>query len=270
MIGTGVIIASFILSFVLIGIVGFIIFAGYCIRLLQNVRDGQPYPLPEWDQWGEDLARGFKLVVAYIVWALPAIILFIPSGIGSALSRSSSDGAEFIGALLSVCGGCLTTIYSLLIILVMPGISVAYAKDEEITSGLQFREIIEWTRANIGQVLVVSLVYIAASIALSLIGAIVGVLLCVVGLIITLPLAALLTRLFQYHLYGQLAYTYPYPADGGSGPTDPTLTAYTPPADMAPVVTPMAPPVGTDTPVGDSTDYPDSGVDNPAPPPPAA
>jgi hypothetical protein len=265
MIGTGVIIASTVLSFVLIGIVGFIIFAGYCVRLLQNVRDGQPYPLPEWDRWGEDLARGFKLVVASIVWGLPIIILIIPSIIGSALSQSSSDGAEFIGAMLSICGGCLTMIYALLLTAATPGISIAFAKDEQITSALQFREIIAWTQANIGQVLVVTLVYIAASIALSLIGAIVGVLLCVVGLIITIPLATLLTGLFQYHLYGQLAYAYPYPV--GGSPIDPTLTAYTPPTDMAPGVTPMVPPVGIDTPVGDTTDYPDSGVDNPAPPP---
>jgi hypothetical protein len=279
MIGTGVIIASTVFSFVLIGIVGFIIFAGYCIRLLQNVRDGQPNPLPEWDQWGEDLARGFKLVVATIVWSLPVIILIIPTIIGGALSDSHGGGTEFIGGMLLICGNCLTFLYALLLTVATPGISIAFAKDEQITSALQFREIIAWTRANIGQVLVVTLVYIAASIALALIGGIVGVLLCLVGLIITLPLATLLTGLFQYHLYGQLAYAYPYPASGGD--IDPTLTAYTTTADMAPGVTPLVPPVstvppvgtdtpiGTDTPVGDSTDYPDSGVDNPAPPPPS-
>lgn len=279
MIGTGVIIASTVFSFVLIGIVGFIIFAGYCVRLLQNVRDGQPYPMPEWDQWGEDLARGFKLVVASIVWALPMIILVIPTIVGGTLSESRSDGAAFIGAMLLICGNCLTMLYGLLLAALTPGISIAFAKDEQITSALQFREIIAWTRANIGQVLVVTLVYIAASIALSIVGAIVGTLLCIVGLIITLPLATLLTGLFQYHLYGQLAYAYPYPGNGYSGGdysggsvAEPTLAAYTPTSDMAPGVTPgtpPVPPVGTDTPVGDSTDYPDSGVDNPAPPPAA-
>jgi hypothetical protein len=267
MIGTGVIIASSVFSVVFIGIIGFIIFAGYCVRLLQNVRDGQPYPLPEWDQWGEDLARGFKLVVATIVWALPIIVLIIPTIIGGTLTETNSDAGEFIGAMLMICGNCLITIYALLLTAATPGISIAFAKDEQITSALQFRSIIDWTRENIGQVLVVTLVYIAASIALSILGAIVGVLLCVVGLIITIPLATLLTGLFQYHLYGQLAYSYPFP--GGSGPVDPTLTAYTPPTDMAPGVAPLVPPTGTDIPVADSNDYPDSGVDNPAPPPPA-
>jgi hypothetical protein len=265
LIGTGVIIGSLVLSFVLIGIVGFIIFAGYCIRLLQNVRDGQTYPLPEWDQWGEDLARGFKLVIASIVWGLPIIILVIPSLIGNAIASQGSDGAEFVGAMLSICGSCLSLIYGLLLAIVAPGISISFARDEQITSGLQFRDIIAWTQANIGQVLVVTLVYIAASIALNIVGWIVGLLLCIVGTIITLPLATLLTGLFEYHLFGQLAYAYPFPS--GGGPTNTDLTAYTTPADMAPGVAPLVPPTGTDAPVGDSTDYPDSGVDNPAPPP---
>jgi hypothetical protein len=267
MIGTGVIIASTIFSFVLIGIIGFLIFAGYTIRLLQNVRDGQTYPLPEWDQWGEDLARGAKLVIAFIIWSLPMLILLIPSVIGGVMSDSRSDSTQFVGAMLLICGNCLSILYGLLLTVVMPGISIAFAKDEQLTSALQFRQIIEWTRENIGQVLVVTLVYIAASIALSLVGSIVGVLLCLVGLVITVPLATLLTGLVQYHLYGELAYSHPYPS--GTGPSDPTLTAYTPPTDMAPGVAPLVPPTGTDIPVADSTDYPDSGVDNPAPPPAA-
>jgi hypothetical protein len=265
LIGTGVIIGSTVLSVVLIGIVGFLIFAGYCVRLLQNVRDGQTYPLPEWDQWGEDLARGFKLAVGYIVWALPVLILIIPTAIGNALASSGSDGAEFLGAMLSICGSCLSMIYGLLLAVAMPGITISFARDEEITSALQFREIIAWTQANIGQVLVVTLVYIAASIALNIIGGIAGTLLCVVGLIVTLPLATLVTGLIQYHLYGQLAYNFPF--GGGSSSISPDLTAYTPPADMAPGVAPLVPPIVSDTPVGDTTDYPDSGVDNPAPPP---
>lgn len=276
MIGTGVIIASTVFSVAVIGIIGFMIFAGYCVRLLQNVRDGHPYPLPEWDQWGEDLARGFKLVVASIVWALPVFVLIIPTIVGGVMSDSRSDGAQFVGAMLMICGNCLIFLYALLLTVATPGISIVFARDEQITSALQFREIIAWTQANIGQVLVVTLLYIAASIALGLIGGIAGALLCLVGLVVTLPLATLITGLIQYHLYGQLAYTYPYPV-GSSGPSDPTPTMYDTPSEVASDITPvvppspepLVPPTGTDVPVADSTDYPDSGVDNPAPPPSA-
>ena len=268
MIGTGVIIASAILSTVVIGVIGYIIFAGYCIRLLQNVRDGQLHPLPEWDQWGEDLARGFKLVVASLVWALPLLVLTIPTFIGGAMSESRSESAQFIGAMIMICGGCLNVIYGLLIAIVSPGISIAFAKDEQITSALQFRQIIDWTRENISQVLVVTIVVIAASFALGIIG-LAGVILCVVGVIITIPLATLLASLFQYHLFGQLAYTYPMSggsSTGGSTPSAPPTEPYGMSSDMTPDVTPLDP---ADTPVGDSADYPDSGVDNPAPPPAA-
>lgn len=278
LIGTGVIIASTVLSVVIIGIIGYIIFAGYCIRLLINVREGQMYPLPEWDQWGADLTRGFKLIIASIVWALPVIVLIIPYIIGGALvSGRNSDASQFIGTMLLICGNCLSFLYALLLTVVAPGISIAFATDQEITSGLQFREIIAWTQANIGQVIIVTLVVLVAGFALSLIGGIVGVLLCIVGLIVTVPLATLLTGLFQYHLYGQLALTYPYPVGSSGGRTggiDPTLTAYTPSSvtpDVPPVEPLITPPAtGTDTAVGDTTDYPDTGVDNPAPPPPSA
>ena len=270
LIGTGLMIASIVLSVILVGIVGFFILAGYCVRLLQNVRDGQTYPLPEWDQWGEDLARGFKLTVALLVWSLPVLILIVPTAIGNALASSNNESAQFIGAMLSICSTCLTVIYGLLLTVLTPGISIAFARDERITSALQFREILSWTQENIGQVLVVTLVYIAASIVLSIVGTIVGVLLCVVGLIITIPLATLLTSLFQYHLYGQLAYAYPMGPSGSNGSgSNGELTVYTTPEEMAPGTTPPAPPTTTtsDTPVTDTTDYPDSGVDNPTPPP---
>ena len=55
-IGTGVMLVSGLLMPVLIGFVGILIVMGYGVRVLQNVRDGNQYPLPEWDQWSEDLA----------------------------------------------------------------------------------------------------------------------------------------------------------------------------------------------------------------------
>jgi hypothetical protein len=266
--GTGVLVAATVLSPILIGLIGFVIAVGYSVRLMQNVRDGDPMPLPEWDQWGEDLARGFKLTVVTLVWIAPLLILAIPSGIGSALAGSRSDAAVTMGVMLSICGGCLSFLYSLFVFVMMPGFSIAFAEDERINSGLQFRKIWDWTRANSGQVVVVTLIYIAASIALSLLGAVIGVLLCIIGLLVTVPLASLLIYLIQYHLYGQLAYSFPM---SGGSQTTPEPPVYTPPADMNPGVmpeayTPTVPPVDTAA----TTDYPESGIDNPPPTPPAA
>jgi hypothetical protein len=224
MVGTGVILASMVLSPILIGIVGFLILTGYSVRLLQNVRDGRPFPLPEWDQWGDDLIRGFKLAVVGIVWALPVIALMIPSFIGGALSESRSDAAQFVGVMISICAGCLTFLYSLFMAAVWPGYSIAFARDERTASGLRFRDILAWTRDNIGQVIVVVLVVIVASIVIGLVAAIGGVLLCLVGLIVTIPLGSLVATLFEYHLIGQLAYAYPM----GGGPEMPAAPPVAP------------------------------------------
>lgn len=267
--GIGVILVSALLSVVLIGVVGFLIAMGYCVRLLQNVRDGQTYPLPEWDQWGEDLTRGFKLFVVSLVWALPIIIFTIPTGIGAAISDNSrsSDPGQFVGSILTICGSCLSMLYGLFLALVMPGYSIAFARDEQINSGLRFRDIWGWTQDHLGDVLMVAIIYLVASIAFGLLGAIVGALLCIVGLVVTIPLAALVTYLFQYHLYGQLAYAHPMSGGYGGRVEYPV----TPPSEMAPGVTPGVGPIPPveEPPVSSTGEYPGSGIEETPKPPDA-
>ncbi|MBP6440619.1 MAG: hypothetical protein KA259_03355, partial [Caldilineaceae bacterium] len=73
----------------------------------------------------------------------------------------------------------------------------------------------EWTRVRLGDVIMFLVAFIVASMVISTVGSIAGMVLCFVGLIVTIPLATLLTSLYQYHLMGQLAYKaqtgQPYP-----------------------------------------------------------
>lgn len=264
-IGVGVLIVSTLLSVVLVGLVGFLIVMGYSVRLLQNVRDGEPYPLPEWDQWGDDLMRGFKLLVISLVWALPIIIFTVPAGIGAALTDSRADTGQFVGSFLMICGSCLSMLYGLFLAVVMPGYTIAFARDEQISSGLQYREIWRWTQAHLNDVIMVALIYLIASIAFSLLGAIVGALLCIVGLIVTLPLATLITYLYQNHLYGQLAYAHP---SGGSS-RNAVDYPLAPPSEIVPGVTPEVTPIPPvdEPPVSSTGEYPGSGVDDTPNPP---
>ncbi len=218
-IGTGVVLASLILSTVLIGILGFFIVAGYCVRLLQNVRDGKSTPLPEWDQWGDDLVRGFKLAVVEFVWALPLILVGIPFVIGGVLADQPGRGAGAIGGTILAASGCLTFAYALFVYAVRPGYTLAFARSEKIGDGLQIANVWHWTRSNIGQVIVVALLVLVADTIIPSIASIIGTILCVVGLIVTLPLGTLATYLFRSHLYGQLGRSLPdAPASGGGNP----------------------------------------------------
>lgn len=212
-IGTAITLVSIMLMPILVGILGFAIITGYCVRLLQNVRDGLERPLPEWDRWSEDMATGFKLFVVMLVYALPILVLMIPSVLGAALT-GRGDSAEMVGIPFVICGTLLNVAYGLLFALAQPAITIAFARDLEIRSGLDFRLVWDYTRRNLSSLILVVLVYIAASFVITLAGSIIGTLLCVVGLIVTIPLASLVTLLVQYHLYGQVAHQDPMGAQG--------------------------------------------------------
>lgn len=86
----------------LVPIVGWLMIGGYFLRLLTNVINGEMNPLPEWNNWGGDLAGGLKVFIVGLVWGIPSIIL---QGIASA-----ADTAIFsligwvIGILFSAIG----------------------------------------------------------------------------------------------------------------------------------------------------------------------
>jgi hypothetical protein len=171
---------------------------------MNNVKNDVTPVLPEWDQWGDDLVRGLKLFVVQFVWSLPIILFIIPIVFGSALT-DSGQGGEFFGVALLLCGSCLAVLYGFFFMVIQPGITVAFAENEQISDGLQLSKIWNWTMDRLGQVVIVALVVLVAGAILQTIGAIVGLILCLVGVIVTVPLAYLITYFLTYHLYGQLA-----------------------------------------------------------------
>lgn len=215
-IGIALVLVSSVLSMVIIGVLGFVILAGYSIRLLQNVRDGREYPLPEWDDWGGDFMRGLKYIAVGFVWALPLVIFAVPVGIGGALA-DGNNAANFFGVTILLCASCLMFLYGLFVALATPGFTIAFARDEEFTSGLQFTDIYHWTVENIGQVIVAVLVVLVAQFLLGIVGAI--LIICLVGPF----LATFAISIFQHHVYGQLARECPFPGDTGGESELPTI-----------------------------------------------
>ena len=254
-IGGGVALISILLSFILIGVIGFLIISGYAVRLLQNVRDGKTHPLPEWDAWGDDLVR-LQVPSRQLGVVAAGHHLHHPSTIGGMLTEGGGS-AETVGGIIVFCATCLVSLYSLFVALVSPGFTIGFATDERIGSGLQFTKIWNWTQQNIGQVVIAVIVIIVAGIAISLVGSIAGALLCLVGLVVTLPLIMLITTIYQFHIYGQLAYAFPY--DGGDRLPVVPPTDWTPDAgDLA--VTPAVPetPVQPETPAAPEAEEPSS------------
>jgi hypothetical protein len=202
-IGTLVMLAGIIFSPVLIGLIPLIIVTGYTLDVTRNVMDGQPNPLPEWADWGGFLSRGFKLAVAFIIWALPLIVAAIPFAIGSAMTNGNSSGANAIGGLFLFCGGCLTVLWTIVLLVMSPAIYVRIARTDSISAGLDITQLWAFTRANLSNVIVALLLIIVASFIAS-IAAMLGVIAILIGLLVTIPLASLWQMLVQAHLFGQI------------------------------------------------------------------
>ena len=205
-IGTGLLLISSLLLVALVGILGYFILFGYLVRLIQNVRDDAHPVLPEWDQWGDDLVRGVKLAAVYLVWALPILFVFVPLlVIGVVVENSSRYGSDDLSWLIVLCTSCLSFLGSVLYAVMQPGFTIAYARNENISDGLQVSEIWDWTRDNIGNVVIVAILTVIASLIIITVGSIVGLILCIIGTVVTVPLSQLIVYYFQGHLYGQLA-----------------------------------------------------------------
>lgn len=254
-IGTVVALVTAMFMPILIGVVGIFIMMGYCVRLTQNVRDGNPQPLPEWDQWSNDLSRGFKLFVVTFVWGLPAMLLALPIVFGAIMLGVGADENSVgplgaLGGLTMGFGYCLIFIYGLIYAVLSPGFTIWFVRNEQIGDGFKVTEIWDWTRSNLGSVVLVMIAYIVASMIISTVASIVGTILCFVGLIVTMPLAMLVTYLYQYHLIGQLAYKertgqpYYVPA----APLMPATPAYQAPVAPVPPAPSPSQPAASDTP----------------------
>lgn len=237
-------------------LVGMLLY-GYMVELVRNVRDGHEHPLPEWDRWGDKFADGFKLTIALFVWALPVLVLSLPSSVAGAVAGDDAGGA--VGLLIG-CLSCLIFLYSIFLALATPAIVVSFAEKGTFGSALDFDRVTSIMKSHPAEIVIVVIVLAIAG----LLAGIVGLLLCIVGLFFTVAW----TWFVQGHLYGQLAAR----ASGGPVTTDPWAA---PDEPMSPAGWEAQPPAqDADVVVADvkqqsqeALDAMDAPIDDPAAPP---
>jgi hypothetical protein len=189
-----------LLSMILIGI-PFLL--GYTLEIARNVHRGDPYPLPEWSNLGEKFVDGLKLIIVYLVWAIPIILLYccqiaLTIGLSAALGGGNRQAADAAGALLTIVTlglNCLMGLYAIFVALVRPAIVVQYLRTGEIGAGFRFGEVLGIVRRIPGPVILTALLGIVAGFIGQL-----GALACFIGVFFTFAYAYFVTA----HLEGQV------------------------------------------------------------------
>lgn len=178
-------------------LIGIPFLLGYMIALMRNVMQGVEKPLPKWENLGGMFRDGLILILIFIVWLIPVWVLMCLQWLLTwAFANGSDAGAAM--AVITTCVSCLYGIWGLVVALFTPAIYVRFARTPEFRSGFEFAELWQFTRDNIGNVIIAILLGWVASIIGSL-----GVILCVIGVFVTLFWASVV----EAHLYAQV-YVY--------------------------------------------------------------
>ena len=168
----------------LIPIVGWIYITGWMIEIIRRVNAGRTDILPA-THFQEFLSLGFKCVIVCLVYSIPVIILSSFSlFFGHLLENTSSDFLTVFSASASCLFGLINFVVAIVISLVCFPAMIRLAETDSISESLKFGEIFTITKNNIKLFLMLFLIDIVASIIACL-----GMVVCFVGVIFTLPYA---------------------------------------------------------------------------------
>ncbi len=171
---------------------------GYLIQVLKNVRDGDPQPLPEWDEFGKFFFDGLKFFAGTLVYFLPVIFLSL---LTIPLSFLAGDEPGALFGLTITAISCLTVIFAILPTMLMPALAVQYAERDEIRDMFAFSDMWEMIKADLATYIIILLLL---GFVLSFVGSI-GLIACGIGVFFTTWYAYLVGG----HILGQYAQKQP-------------------------------------------------------------
>jgi hypothetical protein len=166
--------------------------AGYGVEITRRVINDNPQVLPEWDNWGELIVDGIKVIVIGIVYALPIIV--VSACLGIPIGIFNNNDTQGLSSLFSVILSCFNLLWTIVLSVVLPAAIGAYAAKGELSAAFRFGEILTLVRDNLSTYLIVLVISWVAS----LIGGL-GTIVCFVGWFATVPYSLMVTG----HLYGQ-------------------------------------------------------------------
>lgn len=174
--------------------------SGYFIEALRNTAEGRELPLPEWDNFGGKFVKGLMAFIAGFLYVLPIMLVIgIAVGLSAAITAAApdSDAATTVASICPMIGNCLSLVYMLLLLLILPAATIRYALTGQFGAFFRFGEILAFIKANIGGYIIALLVALVAGLIAEMVGGIA----CIIGIFFTLMWAMLVGA----NLLGNLA-----------------------------------------------------------------
>ncbi len=179
----------------LLGLLPLALLFGYLVELVANVRNGHPRPLPKWINWQGKLQSGANVLVAYVVYMLP--ILILNACVTSLLPSLSQALFATLGSIFLWCITLpLTLIYTFIVVTMLTVAISRYSESHDRGEFYKTSRLFRIARDNIGLSIRWLLLSFLANLLLGLL-----VFIPVLGWIVIL---ALLFPI-QGHLIGQFA-----------------------------------------------------------------
>lgn len=134
---------------ILVPFIGTFMASGYTAATARYVVDRHPSPLPEWDNFGDLLKRGFFYIVIGFVYALPILLpmfLFLCVLFPLGAAAGDSDAAAGLIGLLTLCLIPLVLIFTIVASLFSYAALVRYVQSDNLGDAFQFGTVIEMVR----------------------------------------------------------------------------------------------------------------------------
>lgn len=187
----------------LVPVLGWLVVAGYGMRLIRRSYVGDDRTLPQWDDFGGDAVRGLKAVLVLFVWSIPLwvvqfalfCLIFPFALLGEMESVRFSALFGLFAGLGAVGISLFATVLQFLYLLVLPLFLGRVATTGRIESAFDLGAIAREARLVPGPLIIVALLQVAISSVASI-----GMFLCLIGIVFTMFLGYAVVA----HLVGQV------------------------------------------------------------------
>jgi hypothetical protein len=213
---------------------------GWIVEIARRVMHHVPEELPGWDDFGKKWMGGLYYTVAGFIYALPVMLvscIMFATSFGSAIaaSQQQESAQNVVNALMAgngvlvFCLTCLIALYAIVLSVVMPGLLVHYAREDNFGSLFKLGTVFSKVRENAGTFFMAWLVALIfgfiAGLALGAAGGILSLIPCIgwiAAMLITMLATPYISAVYA-HLFGQYgdkAYSTPAPISTAGIPTN--------------------------------------------------